>query len=442
MEIKNLDRIGSNSQRRKVLEELPGIFEDLDPGNVCRREGEALREEAENARRTFVVGFGKASYTMYSGIRESLGNRITSAWIIVPEDQDTGSDFPELKVLRGTHPITGSLTEQSTMEIARGLEGLDQDDLVVVLISGGGSALFEEPVQGVSIDDLAEGSKCLMDADANIYELNTFRKLFSRVKGGKFAKILYPAQVRSLVISDVFGDDIGTIASGPLTESKLDSSDLERIVSVYGKKCPAIARISSNAEFPALDRKYYENVRQKIVLKNSDFVHAFARTLGKSGKDCVMLGSDINGDVDMVAEELASMLHYIYILKGRGFWFAFGGETTVNVKGNGQGGRNQELCLRFLRRMKGQNFLLMCIGTDGVDGRSEAMGAIVDSDLRGKVSNDVIDQFLNESDSFTLLNCNGSAIITGRTGNNVSDVALGYYSEGSSKLSQGGKNSD
>lgn len=424
MRVENLSEIAFNQRRKLLLEWLPEAFRDLDPAKVTRDKANSLFNSMDNRGRVYVIGFGKAAFPMYCGVREALSVMIESAWIIVPDDEMPDHDFRELTVLGGTHPRTGSESERSTSQILEHVSGVKNEDTVVVLISGGGSALFEKPVKGVSIDDLADLSECFMDSGADIYELNTMRKHFSSVKGGKLANILYPARVIGITVSDVFGDDPGMIASGPLTETV--SETLDEVIGKYGGKCPAISSIKQYADPPVMIRES-ERVEQHIVLRNSDFTGHFSSWIRGRGEACVSLGSLVNGDVGEVAGSVSVILGELRRITGRGFWFTFGGETTVDVRGSGRGGRNQELALRLMMKLRGNDFTVMCIGTDGIDGHSPAMGGIVDSELAMQIHDDEMEKYLSKSDSFTLLEKYRSAVLTGRTGTNVSDICVGYF---------------
>lgn len=440
MNIENLDRIATNDRRRRILETIPPIFEKLDPENRCSIAGEEISKSLPPGSKVYVMGFGKASMKMYNGIRRPLKERIASSWIIVPSDFNGNPEFKELKILKGTHPITGKETEQSTNEILERMKELSEGDTVIVLISGGGSALFEAPVDGVGIKQIAEASKCLMNEDADIYELNIFRRFYSKVKGGRLADSLYPARVIGLVVSDVFGDDLGTIASGPLTTWKPDVLELDRLVEKYGKACPILSDLRGKADAREVNEERFKKVEQRIILRNRDFVDEFINVFREWGEEYVSLGTDINGDVGKVAMFLSEAVSKLGKIKSRGFWFAFGGETTVEVHGNGRGGRNLELSLRFLRQMEDEDFLFISAGTDGVDGKSPAMGGIVDTHLREKIDNDEIDKYLHENNSFALMERENSAIITGRTGTNVSDIMVGYFHPHLAALSSGQRN--
>ena len=429
MQIKNLKEISINGRRRGILEILPEVFDDMNPESACRRSIEQYREEIRNASRLHVLGFGKAAYDMYSGVRDAIEQRIATATIIIPEDQEIGKVYPELRILRGTHPYTGESTLKSSQAAMNALSDLHRDDLVLVLISGGGSALFEIPEDGISITDISEISRCLMNSDADIYDLNIVRSSISSVKGGKLAGRLFPARVLALVISDVVGDDLGIIASGPLQESRYTRKDLVSVLNKYREHCAQLLEnVEKHGKAGELPDENFERVESTIVLKNLDFVNAIAAKIAESEENVINLGSGINGDVDTVSALLTDIMRTVYSLRKSPFWFVAGGETTVNVTGSGTGGRNCELSLRVLDRMrKDERFLFMSIGTDGIDGTSPAMGGIVDTTTRNSINSDEIRECLQNNDSYNLLGKYRSAIISGRTGNNVSDVIIGFY---------------
>ncbi|MEM0139930.1 MAG: MOFRL family protein, partial [Ferroplasma sp.] len=240
------------------------------------------------------------------------------------------------------------------------------------------------------------------------------------VKNGKLAKMLYPATVVSYIISDVIYNDLNVIASGPLAMPQYDSA-LNEEIEMYIKTPELKKLISEHVENIPGNEKYFSRISYNIILKNLDFVEYI---YSKIDDEKINLGSDINGDVVQVADAIVSAIRSIYRLKNHGFWFVAGGETTVNVTGKGIGGRNEELVLRMLRLMENEEFLFASIGTDGIDGLSPAAGGIVDN----MTSIDGIDSYLNNNDSYHALLEHNGLIITGRTGNNVSDIIMGYYS--------------
>lgn len=431
VQISNRDEIRIGKEGKVLLDLLPRVFGELDLKNVFSKKGGVLTDLFKSCNRLFVIGFGKASYSMYAGVRPFFSVQPHVSDIIVPDSMEIPAEFTELKILRGTHPDTGSESEHSTRAMIEDLGTLRIGDLVLVLISGGGSALFELPEDEFTIGDISGISKCMMSAGANIFELNAVRSLLSGVKGGKLARFLYPATVHSFIVSDVVGDDIGVIASGPLSPVAQEPEFLEKTVYKYSRLCGFDPAKLLFRPVTGVDRKLFSAVSNEIILRNWDFVNAFSNGLRATGSDVVVLGTGIGGEVEEIASSLYSACRTLYAMRRRGFWFVLGGETTVVVRGDGSGGRNQELALRFaLKSNKEEKFTIMSIGTDGIDGKSPAMGAILDNNsISGEKVEDAI-KALDCSDSYTFLRSNGSTIITGFTGTNVSDIVVGYY-EGS-----------
>ncbi|SMD30902.1 glycerate 2-kinase [Picrophilus oshimae] len=411
--IENYNDIAITDTRRKILNIIDKTLIAMDPENAIKNFIEKNNIKFDS-KRIFLIGFGKAAFKMYSGIRPFILKDLVYASIIVPDDEKT-NDYNELRILRGTHPFTGDLSVSSSISMLSGLKNLNENDLVIVLISGGGSSLFEIPEDGINIDDIKNISKTMMDKGCDIYELNMVRSMLSKVKGGKLATMLYPARVISFIISDVKNDDLSIIASGPLTRIDYRIEDLMETIKKY------LGNDERIKMYRNIDDIYFNNVKQYIILKNRDFLDYIYSNIND---DAVNLGSNFSGNVEDLSLILHNILKNIYSSKRKPFYFMLGGETTVDVKGHGSGGRNQELVLRFMKNSSNSEvYTIASFGTDGIDGVSPAAGGIVDSDH--KIDN--INEYLNRNDSYNLLIKNHGAIITGRTGNNVSDIIIGLY---------------
>lgn len=426
--IRNLGEIGSTGERVTVAEVLSGAFHDLDPaGRSSSRIASVLEGAAANGK-LYVIGFGKASLRMYDGVRKYTRDIAEYSGLIIPVGEQVEGEYPELEILRGDHPIPGEDTRKSSVKMLERIKGHGENDTIVVLVSGGGSALFEVPDDGFTIQQIGETAQCLMKAGADIHELNVVRHSMSAVKGGKLAGILWPSRVYSYVISDVPGDDLQIIASGPLVEPSYGSEKLGETITRFSGSCPMLDRLRNRDSGDALEKKWFSNVETTMILKNSDFVENIAMRLKNTGNEVLALNEPITGDVEDVASRLAAIAREKHEALGRPFWIVGGGETTAIVKGNGKGGRNCELSLRFaLKMQKKERFTFASIGTDGIDGASPAMGGITDDSFRNAVSEGDIEASLSNSDSFTLLDRHHSAIMTGYTGTNVSDIFIIYY---------------
>ena len=425
--VKNYNDLGTSDDRKKILDCFINVFATISPFSAVEIYSRKLSHDIDESGRIFVIGFGKASLAMYEGIREKVREKLCYAGIIVPKDQEVADNFPELEILRGTHPAVSELSVKSSETILGHLKNLEKEDLVLVLISGGGSALFEVPEQGIDIRTLSSISDCMMKNGADIYELNRVRQLMSSVKGGKLAGILKPAKVRSMIISDVTGDDLSIIASGPLVKPS-GNEEVRKIMASYGDRCKEIVALEKIMSGHDSGRQEMGDVENLLVLKNYDYVKGVKDFLLKNEKNVVAWEPGVTGEVSEVARNLASVARSMYSLFNGSFWLVLGGETTVNVTGKGKGGRNQELALRFMDNMEdGEQFTLASIGTDGIDGYSDAMGGISDSTLKSSIQRHELLETLKNSDSNTLLSRYKSAIVTGRTGTNVSDIMILHY---------------
>ncbi len=425
--VKNYNDLGTSDDRKKILDCFINVFATISPFSAVEIYSRKLSHDIDESGRIFVIGFGKASLAMYEGIREKVKDKLCYAGIIVPKDQEVADNFPELEILRGTHPAVSELSVKSSETILGHLKNLEKEDLVLVLISGGGSALFEVPEQGIDIRTLSSISDCMMKNGADIYELNRVRQLMSSVKGGKLAGILKPAKVRSMIISDVTGDDLSIIASGPLVKPS-GNEEVRKIMASYGDRCKEIVALEKIMSGHDSGRQEMGDVENLLVLKNYDYVKGVKDFLLKNEKNVVAWEPGVTGEVSEVARNLASVARSMYSLFNGSFWLVLGGETTVNVTGKGKGGRNQELALRFMDNMEdGEQFTLASIGTDGIDGYSDAMGGISDSTLKSSIQRHELLETLKNSDSNTLLSRYKSAIVTGRTGTNVSDIMILHY---------------
>ncbi len=429
IKIENLEKINFTPVRKILTTVFPQAYDGLDPSRILESQLKDVYKVRGNYNDLYVIGFGKAALTMYEGVREYTAKDAHYSGIIIPDGETYKGNFPELELLRGTHPFPSAQTEASTRTLMERVRNHRAEDLFIVLISGGGSALFELPESGFTIDTIGETAKCLMANGANIRELNIIRHAMSSVKGGKLASRLYPSEVKSYIISDVPGDDLQLIASGPLTRPDYSEKDFQRIVKKYADSCPIVSNLSYSRPV-TLDKENFTKIENRIVLKNNDFVETISRLLSVN-QDAHKLFGPVTGNVEEVARRLAKLAHEYYSRIRKPFWMVCGGETTANVKGKGVGGRNCELSLRVALEMKkDEDFLFASIGTDGIDGVSPAMGGITDTWFVQNTSRDDISKSLENSDSYTLLNCKNSAILTGYTGTNVSDIFVLYYGGG------------
>ena len=424
--IKNLKEIAINERRIYALNILQRSFYDLDPAMIIQSSDKLANLIPGDTPKFYVAGIGKAAEKMYSGISGRFGDFIEKALIIIPEDDTVSIKDDRLSVLRGTHPFPSEKSVDSGLKLLDFISKTEKGSTILFLISGGGSAIFEVPDKSYQLRDILEITKCLMDSGADINDLNTVRLSLSAVKGGKLLNFLMDRRIIALYISDVPFDNLSYIASGPLIPMDVHEkpSDILRKYSCQGN------------DNRYKDLKYEKpvfsgDIRHLLILRNYDFVSDIASHLRKDGYDVLDIGSSNGGEVGHFAEGLVRLIRDYYAIRGKPFWFVGGGETTVNVHGNGYGGRSQQCCLVVMEKMlMDEDFLFISAGTDGIDGHSEAMGGIVDSDIKKRIDSQSLKTSIDGNDSYTLLSRYHSAIISGRTGNNVSDIFLGYYGGG------------
>ncbi|MEM4627807.1 MAG: DUF4147 domain-containing protein, partial [Ignisphaera sp.] len=325
--------------------------------------------------RIHVIGFGKASRRMADAMYNVLGNRIAGGIVISPE----GSGYiGPIEIVKGDHPIPGNNTLKSSQRVLEYLQNnVYEDDTVFILISGGGSALFEVPERNVSLDDVGRLAKELMRRGADIFELNTVRKRFSRVKGGKLLRYIRARNIVSLIISDVIGDRLDTIASGPTAPDETSYGDVYSILTRRGlwnempETMRSIIEAGLRGELPDTPKSgdpIFSNVHNIIIASNAIALESMARKAEEYGFKSLILTSMVEGEAREVGKVIASIIKNILAYSRpveKPVAILIGGETVVTVRGKGVGGRNQELCLSLAVSIKGLETVAVCMGTDG-----------------------------------------------------------------------------
>lgn len=407
---------------------------------TLRREGGRLSVGARTydlaqIRRVFVVGFGKASGAMGQAVEEVLGDRIESGWISVKYGH--GAPLRKIHLHEAGHPLPD---DNSLLGARRILELLDQtgtDDLVICLISGGGSAILELPVAGVSLEDLRTLTDVLLRSGATINQVNTLRKHISQVKGGQLAR-RSRAPIVSLILSDVIGSPLDTIASGPTAPDATTFADALRIVEQRGVRAQLPASIVRHLErggreildTPKVGDPAFERVQNVVIADNSIACEAALRAARDRGFNALLLSTYVQGEAREVAKVLAAIAKEIAASEhpvARPACVVAGGETTVTVRGDGKGGRNQELALAAAIELTDmEDVLILSAGTDGTDGPTDAAGAIADGSTLKRAAEKGLDVrlFLARNDAYHLFEPLGDLITTGPTNTNVNDVML------------------
>ena len=390
--------------------------------------------------RGFLIGFGKAAVQMAKAVLDKLGTFLITASVITKDNkfQAEQKNYDNLTVYLGGHPIPTTASVTGTQAIMKDLPPLTARDLVFVVISGGGSALFMDPVESVRLDELQQMTQVLLNCGADINEINTLRKHLDRVKGGHLAERLKPAFVESLILSDVIGDPLDMIASGPTVEDPTTFDDALSILKKYQikEKIPkSILTVLQNGcegkiqETPKPGQLPSDRVHNHLVGTNFIAAEAARCQATALGYNTVIVSTHLTGLTEHLANFIRSILqtqlaHNHPIDKPA--CLIFGGEPTVNVIGDGLGGRNLDLTLRMVIKIaEMQNVLFVSFATDGDDGPTDAAGAVTDGfvfrdgkDLYGLD----VHSFISNNDSYHYFEKVGGLIKTGATGSNVNDV--------------------
>jgi len=385
----------------------------------------------------YVIGGGKASGLMAEAIESLLGNKITYGLVNVPKGRKYQTNIIELH--EASHPIPDESGVEGAIRMLEIAEKAGEDDLIICLISGGGSSLMPLPKKGITIADKREVTNKLLKCGATVKEINTVRKHLSELKGGWLAKKAYPATILNLIISDVVGDPPDFIASGPTVPDSTTFGDAINILKKYDlwEEAPeAVKKVLLDGkrgiipDTPKAHDIAFERVFNVIIGNNRTAGMAALQTLKSSGINTFLLTSFLEGEARCVGTLLASLVREIVasgnpIRKPAGV--LAGGETTVKVLGKGLGGRNQEIVLAAAQKISGiKGVVVASLGTDGVDGPTEAAGALADGKTIAKAEALGLnaEEFLAENDSYHFFSKLGDLIFTGPTDTNVGDISL------------------
>lgn len=387
-----------------------------------------------------LAAFGKAGAAMARGARRALGGRLDGGVVVVPEalKDDVPSGF---EVFGGGHPVPNRAGIEGAAAMADLAVSMREGDVLLVLVSGGGSALLTLPPAGVDLDDLQRTTRDLLRAGATIGQLNAVRKHLDRLKGGRLARLAAPARVVALVLSDVVGDPLDVIASGPVSPDPTTFADARGVLESYGlwtpeRLAPAVRRhldagLHGRAEeSPGPGDPCFDRTEVHVVGNNRRAAEAALAEAKNRGYRPLLLTTTLTGEAREVAKVLTSGAREIRAsgqpVKAPACLVA-AGETTVTVTGDGLGGRNQELALATALALEGEpGILAACVGTDGIDGPTDAAGAMVDGGTvrRARAAGLDPDDHLLRNDAYRFFEPLGDLVITGPTGTNVMDLAL------------------
>ncbi|HUT87429.1 MAG TPA: glycerate kinase, partial [Candidatus Heimdallarchaeota archaeon] len=415
---------------------------------VVRLEGDILRVREERfdlsqIERIVVVGMGKASARMAASLEGLLAERISEGLVVTAEGYTVPTE--RVEVVEASHPVPDARCVTAAKRILDLVDGADEKDLVVVLISGGGSALLTLPVPGIELADVIATNEILLRSGAKIEQVNTVRKHLSQVKGGQLAQRAFPAQTLALVLSDVPGDPLTAIASGPTVADPTTFRQAERILREYGlwdqmpesvQRRLEAGACGELAETPKPGSGTFKRAKTTIVGSGSLAAEAALEEGVRLGYRTLLLSTTLEGEAREVGRILAAVAREV-VASGRPVvppaLILAAGETTVTVRGEGRGGRNQELALSAALGIEEiPRVVIGSFGTDGRDGPTDAAGAAVDGGTAGRMRDRGIvpEDSLAQNDAYRALTLAEDLIVTGPTGTNVADLCFVMVGEG------------
>lgn len=366
-----------------------------------------------------LVAAGKAAWQMAKAAHDCMGSEIQEGVVITKYDHVKGP-IANFSCYEGGHPVPDENSFRGTQAAIELVSGLSENDTVIFLLSGGGSALFEKPL--IPAEELQDITNQLLASGADIVEMNTIRKRLSAVKGGRFAQLCAPAHVFSVVLSDILGDPPDMIASGPACPDRSTCAEAYAIVEKYALHLSDCAKELLNQETP----KALDHAESLITGSVRELCLAAARACQDLGYEPTILTDQLCCEAKEAGSFLASVVRS-HAGDGKSLAFIAGGETVVHLTGTGKGGRNQELALSAAAGIAGlDNALVFSVGSDGTDGPTDAAGGMVDGDTESELAAKgfQIHRVLAQNDAYHALKATDCLIFTGPTGTNVNDVAV------------------
>ena len=388
--------------------------------------------------RVFLISVGKAACEMAAAVESVIGKLLTQG-IAITKHGHIKTRLRQVSVVESGHPIPDASGVNAARQVRDLLRELNARDLVLVAVSGGASALLSAPAESIALRDKQKTTDLLLKAGADIFELNAVRKHLSFLKGGRLAALAYPATVVSLLLSDVIGDPLDVIGSGPTAPDSSTFADAIRVLEKFQlvNRVPgAVINLlrgghqGNIAETPKPGDPIFKNVHNIVAGSNALALAAAASKAKALGYAPFILSSTISGEAREVARVHAAILREAVVSGNpakRPVCFLSGGETTVTVKGKGKGGRNQEFALASAIAMAGlPHVVALCAGTDGTDGPTDAAGAIATGESIARASRLGLDpaKYLANNDSYSFFSQLGDLVKTGPTGTNVMDINL------------------
>jgi glycerate 2-kinase len=435
-------------RRERALAILSAALEAVNPTNAIKRQvslsDDTLRigqriYNLTRYRHIYVIGGGKAGSSMAQAIEDILGGRVTAGLVSVKYGY--GAETEIIRLNEAGHPIPDAAGMAGTKQMAELARKATSEDLIICLISGGGSALMTLPVEGINLADVKSLTDTLLRCGATINEINAVRKHLSQIKGGNLARLVYPAEIVSLILSDVVGNPLDVIASGPTVPDPTTFADAYGIIEKYGLLeellRPIVERLQRGkegliAETPKEGDEVFTQTYNLLIASNEFAAEAATTRAEELGFHSLLLSTFVEGEAREVAKVFAAIAKEI-LHSGRPVprpaCVVAGGETTVTVRGNGLGGRNQEMALSAALGIAGlEDVMIIPLATDGTDGPTDAAGAIADGSTlrRAQEAGLSATQYLANNDSYHFFQQLGDLLITGPTNTNVNDLTFTF----------------
>ena len=402
--------------QEEAMQIIRTALHEARPDEAVKR---ALKELPDVSGRIILVAFGKAAWSMSEAAESVLQDRISEG-ICITKYGHVQKEIPQVQCYEAGKPVPDENSFSATREAEQLLSGLKPEDLVLLLVSGGGSALFEDPL--IPPEELQDITKQLLACGADITEINIIRKRLSDVKGGKFAEKCRPARVFSIVLSDIIGDPLDSIASGPAYPDSHTCEEALAIAKKYALNLSKKAWSLLEVETP----KKLDYVETRITGSVKQLCRSAEKKCRELGYEPVFLTASLNCEAKEAGSFLGSIARDHQNIERSTAWI-LGGETIVHLHGSGKGGRNQELVLSAAEGIRDcRDTCIFSIGSDGTDGPTDAAGGIADEHTCAMLKEQgiLIPQVLAENDSYHALKKAGGLVITGPTGTNVNDLTV------------------
>ena len=435
--------------RKTVCAVVREVLDAINPQRIIRRcfsykdevvqAGEYRFELTEQAR-VFVVGAGKAVVGMARQVERQLLNRIEQGLVVAPRGRrDNAEQLEYIEVARGAHPTPDEQGARAAKQLLELADGAGPQDLVICLISGGGSSLTTLPAEGLKLSALRRTTELLLESGMDIRQVNTIRKHLSAIAGGRLAQAAGRVDSLTLVLSDVVGNPLDVIASGPMVPDPTTFEDAVHLMEQFGLEPklpqPVIDHLREGAagglaETPGAKASCFEGAHSVIVGDNDLAARAAKRAAQRAGWNTAVVSTFVEGEARQVAQMAVALarevLEYQRPVQPPAC-LILGGETTVTVQGNGRGGRNKELALAALTELEDNSSITVaCFGTDGIDGPTDSAGAVADRFTRLRAHQMGLEptEYLTDNDSQSFFEATGDLLVTGLTGTNVNDLYL------------------